>query len=527
MLDRRMIHVVRGLAIAWPLLILGDLTAHGGTAFDVIVLNRTQAPGTISGDIFNGLIDSPAIDQSGDVVFQSILQGPDAPISSAVIGTWFGVPNNVRLVAREGFPAPVGGSFQSLSTPAAYGADSVAFHATFSGSGSQADSEWAGPVGSLQLLARAGSAAPGNGIAFGAITGALFNGANYLLSGYALTSLGDATAIWSTSSGSLQLVAINGAQAPGEAAGSLFDEVDNYATLNSSGTVAFASFMTGNGFNLSNSLTIWSGTPGNIAPLVAFGSPAPGTPAEDSFSSFGSPTINNNGRITFAGSLQGGDVSASNSGGIWSGTPGSLALVARAGAAAPGLGGSIAFSSFSYYLLNGANNTAFVASVTGPGVTSADNTGIWSQTAGGLALVMRSGDTALSTPEIESNAMGQIAFEAPIEGAGLPSYADGIWLFDPSAGLLPIAYSGELFQVAPGDFREINVVEMYSGSGGQDGLGTSLNDSGQIAFLAAFTDGSSGIFRADVSVPEPTILPMFVASSWLLRRRRVADEVRG
>jgi hypothetical protein len=58
-----------------------------------------------------------------------------------------------------------------------------------------------------------------------------------------------------------------------------------------------------------------------------------------------------------------------------------------------------------------------------------------------------------------------------------------------------------------------------------------LNDSGSVAFLARFTDGREGIYRADLLVPEPPVLALLVAgwlagSRWRSRNRERRDPER-
>ena len=71
--------------------------------------------------------------------------------------------------------------------------------------------------------------------------------------------------------------------------------------------------------------------------LVRAGGAAPGFGAGATFNTnFSFPTLNRHGVVAFAGSAGGGDVTnASNSSGIWAGTPGNLRLVMRGDDPAP------------------------------------------------------------------------------------------------------------------------------------------------------------------------------------------------
>ena len=91
-----------------------------------------------------------------------------------------------------------------------------------------------------------------------------------------------------------------------------------------------------------------------------------------------------------------------NDDGIWSEGGGSgLALVAREGNAAPGVGAGVQFSGFSSngpLALNSLGRTAFIGFLTGTGVNTTNQGGIWREEAGsGLALVIRAGDHAPGT----------------------------------------------------------------------------------------------------------------------------------
>ncbi len=70
-----------------------------------------------------------------------------------------------------------------------------------------------------------------------------------------------------------------------------------------------------------------------------------------------------------------------------------------------------------------------------------------------------------------------------------------------------IARTSDLLELAPGDFRTISFLGFVSGTGNSDGRPSGFNNLGQLAFLASFTDGSSGIFVSNlVAVPEPSAL---------------------
>ena len=152
---------------------------------------------------------------------------------------------------------------------------------------------------------------------------------------------------------------------------------------------------------------------------------------------------------------------------------------------------------------NGAGRIAFHAYLqSGGAVNSTNNEGIWSSAIGGLTLVARKGDQApgapsgavfsyLPDPGITES--GHVAFSAALAGNVTPGVNDsGIWEQDANGNLFNVALTGDVIQVAPGDFRTIGSLIAYPGS--NDGHLRDLNNIDQIAFWARFTDNSEGIF---------------------------------
>src|SRR5262249_8782714 len=109
--------------------------------------------------------------------------------------------------------------------------------------------------------------------------------------------------------------------------------------------------------------------------------------------------------------------------------------------------------------LNNHGQMAFFGRLTGPGVTAANNEGIWAQDLSGvLRLIVRSGDSL----DVD-------------DGAGV-------------------------------DLRMIKSIGVLDSPGLSTAVqrGLQINDRGQVEFEALFTDGSSGIFVSNaVAVPEP------------------------
>jgi len=204
--------------------------------------------------------------------------------------------------------------------------------------------------------------------------------------------------------------------------------------------------------------------------------------------------------------------------------------IADSGQAAPGVAAGGVYSSFSNPVLNAAGNTAFLSFLTGSGVTSTNDRGIWSAGGGSLALVAREGSAApgvaaggvysdFGNPVI--NAAGQTAFSGTFTGTGVDSSNDaGLWATDINGTTL-VVREGDLFDVDPNDGvlnKTISGIAFIAVSGGEDGRAMTFNDSGLLAFQLSFTDSTSGIFTALVPIPEPAGLLLLTPLAWLIRR---------
>jgi MYXO-CTERM domain-containing protein len=122
------------------------------------------------------------------------------------------------------------------------------------------------------------------------------------------------------------------------------------------------------------------------------------------------------------------------------------------------------------------------------------------------------------------NSLGQIAFQALLNGNGIAGGPggnnSGIFAYTPAGGICLVARTADLFEVAPGDFRQISSLGGIVSSGGSDGRVRSLNDNGLLVFQLDFTDGTSGIFTA--SIPSPSAAALLALGFLAASRRRRA-----
>ncbi len=487
------------------------LEARAAVPMRTVALSGEQPPGTNANVRFLSFA-SPVIDASGGAAFGAFLTGP-AVSGTDDTGIWSEGSGALSLVAREGEAAPgtaVGVSFSQFVTPALNAAGQTAFYAVLTGAGLDASNNygiWSEGSGALSLVARAGSAAPGTppGVTFSSLGFDLaLNRSGRIAFAASLGGTGvDVTndfGVWSEGSEGLSLVAREGNAAPGTAAAVFFGVLGD-PTLNDAGQTAFHAGLAGAGVDGTNATGIWSEGSGALSLVVRAGSAAPGTPAGVNFDSFDPPVLNSAGRVAFLARLSGSGVDGTNEHGVWSEGSEGLSLVARKGSAAPGTPAGVNFSSFEHLVLDSAGRVAFHAYLSGAGLGITNDTGIWSGGSGTLALVAREGSAAPGTaagtnfgPFLASpalNGAGQTAFIASLAGAAT---GRGIWSEDSDGALQLIVRTGDEIEVAEGDERSVVDLNMVPGSGGEDGRSTPLNDAGQIAFRALFTDGSSGVF---------------------------------
>ncbi|MEZ6193654.1 MAG: hypothetical protein R3C45_20620 [Phycisphaerales bacterium] len=322
--------------------------------------------------------------------------------------------------------------------------------------------------------------------------------------------------IWiEQSPGTLTLTAREGDTAPDTEPGVTFNAV-GAPLLNNTGQIAFLATLTGTGITGTNNRGIWMGHPGTLQLTARTGDAAPGTEPGLVFSNLTYPSINDAGQVAFFANINGPGITNSNNSGIWTGPSAAPQLLIREGAAAPGNEPGVVFSGFGGPSLNRAGNVAFYGVVTGPGVFPTNNTGIWSQGGGTLEQIVREGDHAPGTnpgvtfatfdrPDtIVLNGAGQLAFLGWLTGIDVNTTNDqGIWATDIDGNLHLVLREGSLFDVSDDplieDLRTVSSMGMHVGT--EDGRPVGFNNAGQIALLLTFTDGTSGVFVANIGLP--------------------------
>jgi hypothetical protein len=187
---------------------------------------------------------------------------------------------------------------------------------------------------------------------------------------------------------------------------------------------------------------------------------------------------------------------------------GRLEGVAVPGQQAPDLPTGVTFARAMGLKLNDAGQIALLATLEGEGVTPGNDRGIWlydSVDGSAPELVVREGDLVpdlvgvsfltLETEPLLSDS-GVIVFQSVLAGAGVTLVNDvGLFHVTPDGIPAMIVREGDMMEVGPGDVRTVASFSLFFG-GDVDRLMTSMNDRGDVAFQARFTDGTSGIFVA-------------------------------
>ncbi len=274
---------------------------------------------------------------------------------------------------------------------------------------------------------------------------------------------------------------------------------------------------------------IFIGTPDLMKMVISAGDQVPGT--QDRFGNVGRFRLNDAEQFAFTAITSAGQT------GIWSNGRGSFAPVIIEDTHVADLPEGVRIDqTFGLGLLiNGKGDVSFLGTLAGSGVTARNDEAVFSEGLGGLHLVAREGDQIadmglgatieiLTNRTFSTNALGQTAFFAsftnPItQKAGIAVFAE-----DLSGSLRVIAAQHHSLEVSPGDIRTIRNLGIRGAGGGEDGQPNFFNDSGQVVFVADFTDGSSGTFVSNlVAIPEPSSIVFAIlglAASVAVYRRR-------
>jgi hypothetical protein len=470
-----------------------------------VALTGTPAPGTPGGTVFvnfEGLpTNGPAINNRGETAFRATVN-PDlggSPDNNST-GVWSEESGTLALVL--------------LGQDPLYPVLNDTGNTTFWTSGRI----WLTQHGALVSVATVGSQAadvPAGNTYFSLGNPGLNNSGEVIFRAF-LQPNSDG-GVWAGTPTTLKLIARQGDQAAGIEPGGRYQYFLFNPSINDAGQVAFLASLNGTKHVPYDDSGIWTAHSGVVRLVAREGSNAPGTPTDSVFERLNFPTLGDHGQVAYVGFLREGtgDVIADNSQGIWLDREGVPSLVVRAGDLAPGTPDGAVFRSFNDPVLGGSDHIAFRGFLREGvgGVRTENRMGIWSGEGDQLKLVARSQDSAPGTQgvfnfmDLDSlgiNARGQVAFLADLQiGEGGVTENDdlGIWAEDADGVLQLVVRTGSELEVAPNDFRVLSDLDLL---GATAKLGQGFNDLGQVAFIAKFSDGSSGIFISNrVAVPEP------------------------
>jgi hypothetical protein len=512
------------------------------------LITGDPAPGTASGVVFSSF-DRPSIGSQGRVALLAGLAGTgvDSTNNDAVYAGTVAFPG---LVARESSTAPgvAGAEVATLGFPALNAAGDVLLNVGLKGGTIDASNNaalLAGPPGSMSVVARKGTQAPGvpagtTFFSWGLTRSAVLSDQGHVA--FSAVLAGDVRAVYAGPYSAVGLVAKQQGGVPGlnGAFAGFYDPV-----INGNGGVAFRAKLAAPADGDQAIVASVPSMQGTLAMVAQKGDPAPGTSPLVLLGDLGLfPSINNDGRVAFNATLT-GDVTPSSNAGVWAGTPGNVELVARAGGAVGGAPVGTSYgNAFGNANINAEGRVTFLATIANAPASS--DVGIFSG-AGQVSMVVREGQhapgtaggvvfgTLAETPDV--NASGQMAFTALLAGTGVNAGNDkGIWTVMPTGEVALVAREGDVVDLGFGQPVRIQEISMYSGSGGQDGLPRSLSDDGRLAFSATFTtvvSAASGGGRPSpslpstfsavvvVSVPEVSVLGLggSLATVVIMRRR--------
>lgn len=542
-----------------PGLIAGVLLApvvnvRAEVAYRIVAKSGDAAPAIATGEtagLFAVFADlpgdaGPVINNAGQVAFSARMRlsptGIEPVLAGIAVaqqndrGVWSEGGGRLRLVAREGMPAPGAASYfgNQLREPVLNDAGQVAFQANLLGMADDA-SLWIGGGNLLVPIARTGDDPPPvtqdndqfltfddpvlNNIGHTAFRALIFGSGIDPVAGV------NDRGIWAKTAADLNVIPRAGEAAPGIAviggSTTLFTDFSP-PVLNDVGEIAFRAVLAGNDVNPTNMHGIWAERAGVGLRFVAReGMLAPET--NQQFAQLGLPAFNNRGRAAFAARLLGGGA------GIWKEGFSGLQLLARSGDAIGADADSLSFAGFSQPLLTNLNRVAFGATLAGPGVVEGVNDrAIVVERRFGLNLVARTGDAAPDAGEgtvfapcaatrsgffsPAVNERGQVAFLSCLAGPNIDAGNDlGLFAVTPERELVKIAQTGDAFALASGVTQTIADIRLKTGSSGSDGRGRAFNLRGELAFWIGFasdgvaTTGGEAVVVANTSSSFPLL----------------------
>jgi hypothetical protein len=228
---------------------------------------------------------------------------------------------------------------------------------------------------------------------------------------------------------------------------------------------------------------------------------APGTVFKD----VRDPVQNTLGGVVFLVGTRLGNDSTRNRTGLYAvtgGVGGTMDRIERVGGAAPGT--SATFDHFRTAAINSSDWVVFLAKLSGTGVTTSNDTGVWVWDTTGIEYVAREGSEAADTDgatwsRFRSLALpegGRPLFEANLRRVGgvTPATDVGLWVVNSSEQVQLVVREG-VTEIGGRTVGKFKVIGRVSESPGQ---ARSHNGTGQVVYWAKFTDRTEGIITVEI-----------------------------
>lgn len=413
------------------------LWKNNGTGLKLFARSGNDAPETGgTAAKYDVLPQTPAINDSGEVTFLASLAISGASTPATTVdndtGLWSELGSTgLGILIREGDTIPpltplqvgafVSGAFATAHTGASTG--EAAFAVTMkNGSTDTAilrTSIVSGSVTAVGVVARQNTAMPGvAGEQFGNLAGTYSDAIRMDATGnlsFVALSVSNRESIWyqPVTGGAPVKAFIAGTAATGDTApgtgGATFKNIKS-PSIGSAGTISFRGFLNANGDNTGGKKGdgIWRGTTGGgFACILRAGDdnavrPGLGLPVGALVGNLWHSWLTNANHGAWKGWLDvngdGTSAAPADVNAIYTDLSGTMKLALKVGDTAPGIAGAT-FSGFDLPVVGGVEQMAFLGTVTGGGITAANNKGVWrsASNGGALTLVLRTGDTMVTS----------------------------------------------------------------------------------------------------------------------------------
>ncbi|MFN8818337.1 MAG: choice-of-anchor tandem repeat NxxGxxAF-containing protein [bacterium] len=405
----------RHLAAAGVLLAVCGLSAaaHGQLPLQMVAVSSATEFSADGGTLRFASVGMPSINDQGRVVFPVVLSG-----------------NGVTTGNQQALVVSAGGGGET-------------------------------PAGVLELLLRSGSAVPGTGAGDGVMIDSfddpVMNGSGRVAVTVTLTGTGISTGsnralVIASTDGALQTLVRAGTPAAG-GGGALVRDV-LAPLVGADGTVAYTAVLGGEGVTGLNNRGLYrSGVDGQganaAATLLVRNGDQVTTPAGGAvgitWQTFAVPAVSGSGTVVMLGFRQGGSFNQFTGGGLFNATAGGpLSTLLNVGDTAPGADG-LTYRAFNQPAVNGGGDLAFMALLSGAGVSGGNDVALFLQRAPGATTTMaaRMGQSHESLPSGQAigvignpvlSQSGRMAFISTIVGTGVTVTTDrALWMANTAA----------------------------------------------------------------------------------------------